>query len=121
MTNNHHAPLPSLFHHFALLQDGQPVHDFRATKAQALLAYLAIEANQAHLRKLRWQRCCGPMPGETVANRNFAPGDSTACARRWAIPPTTVFCSAPVGTAQVGDQRCPLEVDVALSCPCAAR
>ncbi|MCB9160421.1 MAG: AAA family ATPase [Caldilineaceae bacterium] len=102
----------SLFHHFALLQDGQPVHDFRATKAQALLAYLAIEANQAHpraaLATLLW-----PDAGETVANRNLR---QAIYSLRQALGDSADDClllTRQSAQLRLGDPRCPLEVDVA--------
>lgn len=56
---------------FQLLIDDQPVRQFRSSKEQALLAYLAVEANQPHSREklagLLW-----PERPETIARRNLS-------------------------------------------------
>lgn len=56
---------------FQLLVDDQPVRQFRSSKEQALLAYLAVEASQPHSREklagLLW-----PDRPETTARRNLS-------------------------------------------------
>jgi len=42
----------SLFGPFHVTLDGAPVTEFKTNKGQALLAYLAVEANRARVRKV---------------------------------------------------------------------
>ena len=102
----------ALFHHFELLEDGQPVHDFRATKAQALLAYLAVEANHAHpraaLATLLW-----PDAGETVAHRNLRQAIYTLRQVLGDDADACLLLTRQSAQLRLGEQQCPLEVDVA--------
>ena len=68
-----------LFGPFHVALDGTPVTEFKTNKVQALLVYLAVEADRAHDReKLAG---CGPTSRKKPSGSTCA-HPCTACARR---------------------------------------